>query len=79
MTQPVSAMTNRTGSEAKLFQHLSLFLEVGKRVLLIDSMTLEEAIERDAAQTEHLPQLDFGNTARAELFNRECLEGGRSN
>ncbi len=72
---PVSAMTNRKGLESKLFQSPSFFPEVLKGIFLIDSVPLQEAIQRNTAQAEHLAQVKFADASGPEFFEDERFQG----
>lgn len=63
------------GSDAQFFEGLAFLLEVFERVVLIDAVGFEEAIELDAGEAQHLAQLQFGDAAGAEFFEGEGFEG----
>jgi hypothetical protein len=53
---------------------LPFLFEIFKRVVLIDAMRLEEAVQLDPCQTEHLAQLGFGDAPSADLFKGETFQ-----
>jgi hypothetical protein len=71
----VSAMTNCTDLKSKFFESLALALEIFHGVFVIHVMRLEEAIQFDAFQAEHLAQLDFGDAGCFVFFESEGFEG----
>ena len=66
-------------SEPELFEGLPFLFKIFERVLLIDAMGLEKAVQFDASQAEHVTQLNFGDTARPERFEGEALQSHARN
>ena len=66
------------GLKSEIFESLPLLLEIFKRVVLKDAMGLEEAIQLDAGQSEHLAQFHFGDAASPERLEGDAFQRHRA-
>lgn len=62
------------GLKPQFFERSTLLLKISESVILVDAMRLEETIQFDPFQAEHLAQFDFGDAACPKFFEGEGFE-----
>jgi hypothetical protein len=71
LTGPVSAMTSCRNLRPQARSHIGdIALDILDRHVFIDAMGLEEAIQLNATQAEHAPELRLRYAPSPEFFER---------